>query len=206
MVITYYGLSCFKLQSGDTVLVTDPFSKDSGLTPPRFQANIVLATSDDPHHSNIESLSGDPFIITGPGEYEIKGITVDGIHVGSSIYTFEWDDIRFCHLGALSMKAFTEEVKEAIGTPDVLFVPIGGGAGLEAEDAVDVINQIEPHIVIPMHYDIKGLKSPKLAGPEAFLKEFGSDAKPQEKFTFKLKDIPQEETSLIYLEAVAKQT
>lgn len=205
MVITYYGLACFKLQSGNMVLVVDPYSKESGLTAPRFQADIVLSTNKDPNYSNAKSISGNPFIIDVPGEYEVKGIAIDGIAAGSNtIFTFEWDDIRFCHLGSLPKKAFTEEVNEAIGTPDVLFVPVGGGEALEAEDAVEIINDIEPRIVIPMYYDIKGLTSPKLAGPGLFLKEYGSEAKPEDKFTFKAKDIPQEETKLVYLEAVAK--
>lgn len=207
MVITYYGLSCFKLQSGSMVLVVDPYSKESGLTAPRFQADIVLSTNKDPNHSNAESISGSPFIIDGPGEYEVKGIAIEGIASANTItiYTFEWDGIRFCHLGALPKQGFSEEVNEAIGAPDVLFVPVGGGEAMEAEDAVEVINDIEPRIVIPMYYDIKGLKSPKLASPSLFLKEFGSEAKPEDKFTFKAKDVPQEETKLVYLEAVARQ-
>ena len=205
MIITYYGLACFKLQSGNLVLATDPFSKDSGLVPPRFQADVVLSTQASPFHANTETLTGSPFIITTPGEYEIKGISIEGVPVNSAAYVFEWDGIRFCHLGALSKKSFTEEIKEVIGTPDVLFVPVGGGESLDAEEAVDTINQIEPRIVIPMYYQTKGLRAPTLSGPELFLKEFGSSATPEDKFVFKQKDVPQEETKLVFLKAATEQ-
>src|SRR3990172_11684105 len=84
MVITYYGLSCFKIQSGDTVLAIDPFSKESGLVPPRFESHAVLSTHDHDNHNNIETLASKEedegaFKITGPGEYEFRGITVRGI-------------------------------------------------------------------------------------------------------------------------------
>src|SRR3989344_1760230 len=83
MVITYYGLSCFKIQSGETVLAIDPFSKESGLTPPRFTSHAVLVSHDHENHNNIEALASKEddgvFKITGPGEYEFKGSVVRGI-------------------------------------------------------------------------------------------------------------------------------
>ena len=206
MIITYYGISCFKVQNGETVLFIDPFAKESGLTPPRGQATIVLSTNTDPNHSNIDAFAGDPFIITAPGEYEMKGIFIQGISTTNksnpqknSCFVIEWDDIVFCHLGNIGKKDFTEDVQEAIGNPDILFVPVGGENSLDAEEAAAVTSKISPRIVIPMHYHTDSVKI-SLDKPSLFIKEVGDEnAKPEEKFVFKKKDLPQEETKLIYL-------
>lgn len=206
MIITYYGLTCFKVQSGETVLLLDPFSKESGLTPPRFQADVTLATSSAHRNGKSEGANGDALVITGPGEYETKGIVIDGITAeGNTLYVIEWDGMRLCHLGAAQEKAFTDEVLGRIGTPDVLFVPVGGGSSLAADEASALVNQIEPRVIIPMHYKMAGLKTPALDGPEKFIAEFGEGVTPQEKFTCKLKDLPQEGAQLVYLEPVTGQ-
>lgn len=207
MVITYYGLTCFKVQSGETALLLDSFPKESGLTPPRFQTDVVLATSSAYGNGASEGRNGDTLVITGPGEYETKGIVIDGIAAGeSTIYIIEWDGMRLCHLGAAPQKAFTDEVLGLIGTPDVLFVPVGGGNSLTADEASALVNQIEPRIIIPMHFKTAGLKTPSLESPEKFIAEFGEEGvAPQEKFTFKLKDLPQEGARLVYLEPVTSQ-
>ncbi len=202
MIITYYGLTCFKVQSGDTVLAIDPFSKATGLTPPRFVADVVLSTGVEAGPANGETLGGSPLLVRGPGEYETKGITIDGIAAGgTTLYLIEWEGIRLCHLGALTEKDFSAEVAEAVDSPDILFVPVGGGSALDTDDASTVVNKIEPRIIIPMYYKMPNLKTPVLSDPEKFIEEFGAGTKPEDKFTFKLKDLPQEETKLIVLAA-----
>jgi L-ascorbate metabolism protein UlaG (beta-lactamase superfamily) len=186
------------------VMVIDPFSRESGLTPPRGDAQMVLSTNPGPEHSNVSALGGNPFTITTPGEFELQGISIQGIPCESNgqqntCYLIEWDDIKICHLGNIVKSALTEEVKEAIGTPDVLFVPVGGAGSLDAEEAALVTSQIEPRIVIPMRYNVSGLKT-KLEEPKLFIKEVGDEkSKPEEKFVFKKKDLPQEQTTLVYL-------
>ncbi len=211
MIITYYGLSCFKIQSGDTVIAIDPFSKNSGLTPPRFEAHMVLSSHGHENHANIDSLSekenNSLFKITGPGEYEFKGITVRGIpsyhdakkgktNGKNTIYIVEWEDMRLAHMGDYGEEEFRSEVQEAIGTPDILFVPVGGGDTIDAEMAAKLINQIEPRMVIPMHYKISELKA-KLDGVEVFMKEMGEKATPEDRLTIKKKDVPSAEQSKI---------
>ncbi|MDO8664443.1 MAG: MBL fold metallo-hydrolase [Candidatus Liptonbacteria bacterium] len=216
MVITYYGLSCFKIQSGDTVLAIDPYSKESGLVPPRFEAHAVLSTHDHDNHNNIEALASKEedegaFKITGPGEYEVRGITVRGIasfHDSkggkvkgkNTIYVIEMEGMRLVHMGDYGEKELRSEVQEALGTPDILFIPVGGEAGgtIDAEDAAKLLNQVEPRIIIPMHYKIVGLKD-KLDGVEVFMKEMGEKAEPEEKFTIKKKDLPSAEQSKIVI-------
>lgn len=206
MIITYYGISCFKIQSGEVVLAIDPFSKETGLTPPRFQAHIALVSEQSPLHAHTETLSGSPFVIATPGEYELRGIVIEGIRADNhTLFILEWEGLRLCHLGALSDKNLPDATREQIGTPDILFLPIGGGGALDMEEAIAVMNQIEPRIVIPMYYAMPGFKALPLEKPDAFLKEVGSTAKPEEKVTIKKKDVPQEETMIKVLSPTASK-
>ncbi|MDP1629680.1 MAG: MBL fold metallo-hydrolase [bacterium] len=211
MVITWYGQSCFKIQAGETVLAIDPFDKSIGLTPPRFRADILLVTHDHYDHNNKESINGEPFLISGPGEYEIKGLEILGVesyhdnNLGAkrgknTIYKIEMDEIRLCHLGDLGQEKLTDKQLQNLGEIDILMIPIGGKFTIDGASALTVVNQIEPRIVIPMHYKIPGLKI-DISGLNEFLKEFGAkETKPEEKLTVKKKDLPQEEeTKLVVL-------
>ena len=212
MVISWYGQSCFKVQSGEIVAVIDPFDKSLGLTPPRqLGADIVMVSHAHPDHNNVAAISGSPFIIDGPGEYEIKGVKVTGIFSfhdtaegkeigGNTIYRLEIEGIKICHLGDLGQKKLSDEQIETIGDIDILMVPVGGGSTINAEEAVAIINQIEPKIVIPMHYKLAGMA--KLAydfdSVDNFLKEMGMDKKEAvDKLTMKKKDLPVEGTEVI---------
>ena len=187
MVITYYGISCFKIQSGDIVLAVDPFLKESGLTPPRFEANAVISASLHPNYSDEKILK-----ITGPGEYEFQGIYIKGIRVSkeNTIYVIDWEGIKLAHMGNFGEKELSSEIQEQIGNPDILFIPVGGGDVIDEEKAVKIINQIEPRIVIPMNYK----------KPDDFLKEIGEKVQPEEKLTIKKKDLPAaEDTKVVVL-------
>jgi len=211
MVITWYGQSCFKIQSGDTVLFTDPFAKEIGLTPPRGTANIVTISHHHFDHDNIDALSASsPFIIDGPGEYEVKGVNVTGVATyhdakegkergNNTAYIIEMEGIKICHLGDLGQTKLTNEQLELIDGVDILMVPIGGVYTITGEEAADIINQIEPKIVIPMHYKISGLEV-KLDGADEFLKEMGIAKKETvEKLTIKKKELPEEETQVVIM-------
>ncbi len=211
MVITWYGQSCFKIQSGDTVLITDPFDKAVGLTPPRGQVNVVTISHGHYDHNNIESLaSANPFIVEGPGEYEVKGINILGVQSfhdskegkergNNTVYIIEMEGIKICHLGDIGQLKLTNEQLEAIDGIDILMVPVGGIYTVNGEEAPDIINQIEPKIVIPMHYKIAGLAI-KLDGVEEFLKEMGVAKKEAvEKLTIKKKELPEEDTEVVVM-------
>lgn len=211
MTIQWYGQSCFKLQGGDVVLLIDPFDKEIGLTPPRGKTDIVLSTHSHIDHASTEGFE-ESFIVDTPGEYEIKDVVIKGIpsfHDDSegkksglnTIYTLEIDGIKVCHLGDLGQKELSPDQIDAIGDVDILMASIGGGYDLDgqkletlnADGIKKVINQIEPRIVIPMHYYIKGLAL-KMEGPEKFLKMVGiSEKDAVSKFSIKKKDLPQEE-------------
>ena len=210
MVITWYGQSCFKIQSGETVIFTDPFAKEIGLTPPRGQANIVAISHNHFDHNNQEALSGDPLVVEGPGEYESKGINIKGIlsfhddkegkeRGVNTIYVIEMEGIKICHLGDLGQSKLAAEQVEKINGVDILLIPVGGTYTIDGETAVDIINQIEPRIVIPMHYKISGL-AVKIEGVDAFLKEMGIAKKEMvDKLTLKKKDLPEGDIQVVVM-------
>ncbi|MBI5787049.1 MAG: MBL fold metallo-hydrolase [Candidatus Niyogibacteria bacterium] len=207
MVITYYGLSCFKISSGEFVLAFDPPSKKSSFKSPRFRAEVVLVSHDHDDHNGYDMISGkeneEPLKVNGPGEYETKGVFIRGFdsfhdsvsgkkHGRNSIYTVELEDMKLCHFGDFGEKELSAQTLESIGQIDVLFLPVGGGTVIEAENAAKISNQLEPKIIIPMHYEKKELNS--------FLKEMGAeDAKAEEKLTLKKKDLPEDKTSVVVL-------
>lgn len=210
MVITWLGQACFKIQSGDLTVVIDPFSKEIGLTPPRFKSDVVLVTHDHYDHSNAESLTGEPFIIKGPGEYETKGVYVQGIetfhdnakgkeHGMNTAYKIEMEEIQIAHLGDFGESEMRDETIEELGDVDVLLIPVGGKYTIDSEAAAKVVKQIEPRYVIPMHYKIPGLKI-GLDGVEAFLKEMGATkAEIQEKLVLKKKDLAEDGKTAVVL-------
>lgn len=206
MVITYYGASCFKVQSGETVLAFDPPSKESSFKPPRFQANAVLVSSNHRDHNGWENLSlkieGKKLIVLdGPGEYELESIYIKGIKSASqnTIYSLKFEGITLCHMGNFSEKELRPETKEAIGEIDILFIPIDASGGLDPAKAAKISSQLEPKIVIPMH-SRQGREDNKIL--KKFLEEFGNGTiKPVDKLTIKKKDLATEKIQVIVLES-----
>jgi len=215
MNINWYGQSCFLITSsrrkGENInIVIDPFDESIGLRVPKMEANVLLITHDHKDHNNIKAVSGSPFLINGPGEYEVKEVFIQGIqsyHDENSgkdrgvntIYTIETEDIRICHLGDLGQKELTSEQISQIGDVDILMIPVGGNFTISAKEAGKVMSQLEPSIVIPMHYSIPKLKI-KLDPVDAFLKAVGVK-KPEtlSKLSIKKKDIVSEEAKIIVL-------
>ena len=212
MDVTWHGQSCFRLRGRNATAVTDPFPQSIGLKLPKLEADVVTVSHPHPGHSNLEAVvNKDVFVVDGPGEYEVKGITVFGIRAfhdsvegaeegGNTIYVLEIDDVRVCHLGDLG-HALDDETIEAIGTPiDILMVPVGGGKALSADKAAEVVRAIEPRWVVPMHYRLPGLKL-ELEGVETFLKEMGvTDATAQPKLVVQYSGSGDSETKVFLLE------
>jgi L-ascorbate metabolism protein UlaG (beta-lactamase superfamily) len=210
--VTWHGQSCFRLRGKNAVAVTDPFPQSIGIKPPKLEADVVTVSHPHPGHSNVEAIvNKDVFVVDGPGEYEVKGITVFGIRAfhdalegaqegGNTIFVLEVDEIRICHLGDLG-HALDDETVEAIGTPvDVLMVPVGGGKALTADKAAEVVRSIEPRWVVPMHYRVPGLKL-ELDGVETFLKEMGvTEAVAQPKLVIQYSGSGDADTKVFLLE------
>ncbi|MFZ4631946.1 MAG: MBL fold metallo-hydrolase [Patescibacteria group bacterium] len=212
MIITWQGHSCFKIQDkvgpDGVTLVTDPFNKETGLKVPNFEADIITVSHDHKDHNNIDALRGNPFVVSCAGEYDFKNVLIEGIDSyhdevkgkerGSNImYRIEIDDISVAHLGDLGEVLDNAQLEKLVGT-DVLLIPVGGKYTLDAKKAVEVISQIEPRIVIPMHYKTDGLKY-ELDSIDKFIKEIGLTPVYEEKLKISKKDLPQEDMELVIL-------
>ena len=214
MTITWYGHACFKIQTkspgSEAVIYIDPFDRSIGLRPPFGQGEIILATHNHYDHNNVKTIKGQPFVIEGPGEYEIKGISIQGIsafHDASNgkerglitIYVIESEEIRVCHLGDFGQKELSEEQLDKLGDINILMIPVGGVFTISGEQASKIIRQIEPKIVIPMHYKIPGLKI-RLDGVDKFLKAMGEEKLDvREKLVVKKKELFQKETEVVVM-------
>lgn len=211
MVITWYGQACFKIQSGDLAIAIDPYAKEIGLTPPRFRADVAFVTHGHFDHGNTASLAGDPFVISGPGEYEVKGVAARGIETFhdanrgaerglNTMYRIEVEGISILHMGDFGEEKMRDSTLEEVGDIDILMIPVGGFYTIDAQAAARVVRQVEPTYVIPMHYKMPGIKA-NIEGPERFFKEMGI-AKPEamDKFVLKKKDILHDtKTQLVVL-------
>ncbi|MFN2464988.1 MAG: MBL fold metallo-hydrolase [Candidatus Dormibacteria bacterium] len=185
MEISFVGHSCFRLRGRDASVVIDPYGKGIGLTtlvPSRFAADVLAITHDHPGHNNRAMVGGDPKVISGPGEYEVKGVSVQGVaayhddeqgaRLGRvTMYSITLDEVVIAHLGDLG-HGLSEAQQDQLGTIDVLLLPVGGGNALSATQAMAVANQLEPKVVIPMHYKLPGLKL-DLDEPQHFAAEMG---------------------------------
>ncbi|OGZ18570.1 MAG: hypothetical protein A2175_01835 [Candidatus Nealsonbacteria bacterium RBG_13_42_11] len=213
MQLTWKGQSCFEISSSQgkdnrVTIVIDPFDEDTGLRLPKLEADVLLITHQHHDHNNKKAVSGNPFLIDGPGEYEVKGVFIQGVQAShgvsgekdqNTIYTINVEDLKICHLGDLGQKELTPEQVEQIGEVDILLIPVGGVSTISAKEAVKIMSQIEPSIIIPMHYQIPKLKI-KLEGLDKFLKTMGmKSVTPLEKLTIKKKDIISEEAKIVVL-------
>lgn len=212
MTLTWYGHSCFKIvgNGGQITIFTDPFDKSVGLTPPRGNADIVTVSHNHFDHNNIKAISGNPFVVDGPGEYEIKGVKIAGCQSfhdnkqgkekgTNAIYLIEVDKIRLCHLGDFGQDSLTDSQLETIGEVDILLTPVGGETTIDAEKAVKIAEKIEPSVIIPMHFYLPDLKF-KLAKVDDFLKEMGIEKKiAVDKLTLKKKDLSGEKMKVILM-------
>jgi len=205
MQIQYFGLSSFKITTKEATIITDPFHKDSGLTPPRGAADIlVLAQKNSKLYSATSGISGEHFDITDPGEYDVKGVTVTGIPLKQedkyiTIFLIESEDIRILNLTHIKEFNLTEDELEELGEIDILILPVGGNTVMSASAASKAVNEIEPKIVIPSHYKMPGLII-DVDDLNKFIKEMGGKKEEMEKLTIKKKDLPEEGTKVVVLD------
>lgn len=209
MVITHHGGQCFKVTLGDLTIVFSPIAKGATLPSVRFGADIALVSRDHPNMNGVDEVTyGEktPFAITGPGEYERAGVSVQGFlskskyglakgqtEAVNTIYAVALEEMVLVHLGALSDNDLSAEAREGIDKVDVLFVPVGGEGTLSPSDAHELAVSLEPKIIVPMHWS--GLGQP--AALETFLKESGNNGEKTDKLTLKKKDTIGQEGSIL---------
>ena len=200
MEISWLGHSCFKLKGKQATVITDPYSPDLGYSLGKQTARVVTVSHQHPGHSFTQGIDGNPKPVTGPGEYEISNVLIIGVAAfhdndrGSTrgkntIYLIEMDEVSICHLGDLG-HVLTDEQVEELGDVDVLLLPVGGVSTVDAPVATEIVRQLEPKIVIPMHYKTQAIKR-ELEPVDRFLKEIGAhDITPQAKLSVTKSNLP----------------
>jgi L-ascorbate metabolism protein UlaG (beta-lactamase superfamily) len=184
MEITWYGHSCFRFSERNMAsVVTDPYdSATIGYSPLKLKADIVTISHDAAGHNNADAVKGTSHTFTGPGEYEVGGVFITGVQTNghskndngeppNTLYVFDYDGLTIAHLGDLK-KVPSQTQVEALGSVNVVLVPVGGGGGLNAAKAAEAVSLLEPNIVIPMHFSLPESKLP-LDSLDKFLKEMG---------------------------------
>lgn len=200
MEINWLGHSCFRIKGARATVITDPYSPSSGYSLGKQTARIVTVSHQHPGHSYSSGISGEPRVVKGPGEYEISGVMIIGwptFHDGekgktrgkNTVYLMEIDELSVCHLGDLG-HTLTAEQAEELGNIDVLMLPVGGVSTINASGAAEVVRQLEPKIIIPMHYKTLLLKR-ELDPVDKFLTEMGvKEISPQPKLSVTKANLP----------------
>ena len=201
MDITWLGHACFRLRSDDVVVLTDPFPLSLGLRPDIRPATVVTVSNSHPNHSNSGEVVGGPRVFAAPGEYEYRGISVRGVMTSQSAetpreqrsvaYTMEIDRVNICHLGDISAPLSPGQIDE-LSPVDVLLVPTGGGCTLEIDQVLQTLQDLDPKIVIPMHYNVPGVGVP-LQDVEVFLRRMGlSEVQAQPRLVVTSSNLPED--------------
>ncbi len=209
MVITHHGGQCFKVTFGDFTLVFDPISKGATLPAVKFGSDLALISRNHPDMNGADEVSfGDkkPFVISGPGEYEKEGVTIQGFlsksqyalpkgvqEAMNTIYAVKLEGMTLVHLGAISDTSLSSEAKEGIDEIDVLFVPVGGDGVLSSAEASKLATMLEPRIIVPMHWSGMG----EAKALDHFLKEEGGSVEKVDKLTIKKKDVADKDGAII---------
>ncbi len=202
MEIAWYGHACFRLKADEATVITDPYPEDLGYRLPRARADVVTVSHDHPNHSYLKGIE-EPFkVVQGPGEYEINDVFIYGIPTfhdrqkgrdrgKNTIYLFEFEDLTVCHLGDLGHVPTQSQV-EILSDVDVVLIPVGGHHTISAGQAAEVINLLEPRVVVPMHYKTD-LCQIKLDPLEKFLTEMGlKEVEPQDLLNATKSRLPSE--------------
>jgi len=182
MEIIWLGHSCFRLRSEDLVVITDPFPDSIGLKPDPRQVTAVTISNTHPNHSNWQEVVGEPQVFQSPGEYEYSGIAVRGVmtplgpgydlNTRNTAFCIQLDGLNICHLGDISEPLTSNEIDQLLPL-DILLVPVGGGCTLDVERIYQSVQDLDPKVIIPMHYDIDNVNVP--LGPlDAFLRLTGT--------------------------------
>lgn len=211
MDITYLGHASFKIKGKNATVVTDPYdANDVGFKFPTTEADIVTVSHEHGDHNKVEKITGEPFIIRGPGEYEVKGVSVLGFPTfhddkkgeekgSNTIYVFEIEGLRIAHLGDLGHK-LSEKLVEDLGDIDILLIPVGGFYTIDAATAVEVVQSIEPSIVIPMHFKAPGINEGvfgKLTTSDDFVKMLSLPSENLAKLSIKKSEIAEEKKVIV---------
>lgn len=200
MEISWLGHSCFKIKDRQATLITDPYSPNLGYSLGKQSADVVTLSHQHTGHSFAQGINGNPKVVTGPGEYEISNMLIIGVSTfhdnesgaergKNTAYLIEINEVSICHLGDLG-HVLTDEQVEELGNVDVLLLPVGGVSTINAPVATEIVRQLEPKVVIPMHYKTPVINR-QLEPVDRFLKEIGvHEINPQAKLSITRSSLP----------------
>jgi len=203
MIIQYFGLNSFRIQSNGLSIITDPIDPKTGLKLPRMQNDVVIVSD----KSNAKAFDNKIFTIDCPGEYEVKGCFIYGIAVNGggnerTMYVIELEGLRLAYLGAIKQGVLTDDQLDKLEEVDVLMVPVGGGESLDSKQAIELISQIEPRVILPMNYQLAGLKI-KLDSLDKFKKDSAYKSETTDKYKVVKKDLPHDDTIIVIIKPQA---
>ncbi len=204
MVISHYGLSMVKVAQGDTVIVFNPIGKGGDSEPVRFGADLALVSLKDTNYNGLDQVSrGDrvPFVIDGPGEYEVSGVFIKGWETAgpegkiNTVYSLVVDGIKLVHLGALTTAELPAAVTEGLGAVDIVFAPVAVGESLSPKQAAALAADLEPKLIIPVASENEG-------AAKIFLKELGAEGRPTvESLAVKRKDLLEKQGEVVIIKS-----
>jgi len=206
--IRWLGHSCFVLKGKEKTVITDPYCPELGYSLDTPQADIVTVSHFHPGHSYVEGIANSPKQIKGPGEYEIGNIFITGFasyhdkekgetRGKNTIYLIEMEGLTLCHLGDLG-HALTSSLAGELGSCDILFLPVGEVSTISLDEAAEIVKQLTPHIVIPMHYKTDVLTR-NLEPVDKFLSKMGiHEMQPKPKLPITLTTLPSELQTVVF--------
>lgn len=207
MELTWLGHSCFRLRGRDLTILTDPFDGGLGLTLGKVSADVVTVSHDEPNHNAVSAVDGAPRLVAGPGEYELAGVMITGVATPrpagqsrdvprNTAYLFELDEVTICHLGDLAAPLGSDQVA-VVKDADVLLVPVGGHCTIDGAHAAEIVAQVEPKVVVPMHYLTQGVRL-ELDPVERFCREIGAaELTPQARLSVTRSSLPDQLTVVL---------
>lgn len=205
MDLSWLGHACFRLRGRDVTILTDPYAGDGwGYPPLAVSANVVTVSNDHPHHAGLSAIEGRPHVLSGPGEYEIGGALIWGVRTsrtaGSSLkntaFIIQLEELTICHLGDLANAPLTADELTHIKDADVLLIPVGGNCTINAQQAAGVVAQVEPKLVVPMHYATEETRGNLVLDDVGrFCKELGAtEIAPRSRLSITPTSLPSEPT------------
>jgi L-ascorbate metabolism protein UlaG (beta-lactamase superfamily) len=211
--LTWLGHACFRVRGREVTILTDPYdSTDWGYAPVATSANVVTISNDHPHHAGVSGIEGKPRVLRGPGEYEIGGALIWGVRTvqrhndgngqrspKNTAFVIQLEELTVCHLGDLSDAPLSTEELSRIKDADVLLVPVGGNCTINATQAAAVVAQVEPKLIVPMHYATEETRGfVPLDEIEKFCKELGAtEAAPRQRLSVTPSSLPSEPTVVL---------
>jgi L-ascorbate metabolism protein UlaG (beta-lactamase superfamily) len=211
--LSWLGHACFRLRGRDVTILTDPYEgSDWGYPPLALSANVVTISNDHPHHAGLSGIEGKPRVLRGPGEYEIGGALLWGVRthrraadanpagaMRNTAFVIQLEELTVCHLGDLSDAPLNAEELARVKDADVLLIPVGGNCTINATQAAAVVAQVEPKLIVPMHYATDETRGHlALDEIERFCKELGAtEATPRARLSITPSSLPSEPTVVL---------